>query len=203
MGCPSPVSPAAVSPRRFPWLTLSLVAVAAVLAALPATLLEYDRAAVAGGEIWRLATGQLVHWTLRMALFDLGAILLLGLLLELGEERRGLALALGIALPLCAFAVHVIQPHLDRYRGSSGLAAAVFGLVVMLGVSEQGWLPRLLVLAALAAFALKLIFEVEISGLVFGGDLPAGVDAAPIVHLAGFVAGVAAFLLVYALKRRA
>lgn len=191
-----------MSPRRFPWLTLSLLAVAAALAALPATLLEYDRAAVAGGEVWRLATGQLVHWTLRMALFDLGAILLLGVLLEVGEERRGLALALGIALPLCAFVVHGIQPHLDRYRGSSGLASAVFGLVVMLGAAEKGWLPRLLMLAAFAGLVLKLSFETRTSGLMFGGALPAGVAAAPIVHLAGFAAGVAAFLLVYALPRR-
>ncbi len=191
-----------MSLRRFPWLTLSLLAVAAAIAALPAALLEYDRAAVGGGEVWRLATGQLVHWTLRMALFDLGAILLLGVLLEVGDERRGLALALGIALPLCAFAVHGIQPHLDRYRGSSGLAAAVFGLMVMLGAAEKGWLPRLLMLAAFAGFALKLLFEAATSSLVFGGALPAGVEAAPIVHLAGFAAGVAAFLLVHALPRR-
>ena len=61
--------------KRFPWITLGLATLCAAMAFLPATALEYDRIRVGEGEAWRLLTGQTVHWTARMAVFDLGMLL--------------------------------------------------------------------------------------------------------------------------------
>jgi hypothetical protein len=49
-------------PWRFPWLTLTLVALCMVA---DGTAFQYERYRVAEGEAWRLLTGQMVHWTPR------------------------------------------------------------------------------------------------------------------------------------------
>lgn len=44
--------------------------------------LQYDRRAVLDGELWRLLTGNLVHWSLPHFTLDLGAFFIVGLLWE-------------------------------------------------------------------------------------------------------------------------
>ena len=64
--------------RRFPWITATLAVLFAAASLAPARALEYERTRVATGEVWRLLSGQLVHWTPRMAAFDLGGALVQG-----------------------------------------------------------------------------------------------------------------------------
>ena len=79
---------------RFPWLTCCLVSSALLASLLPGLggALEFARAPIGNGEIWRLVSGQLVHWTPRMALLDLGAVLILGVWVE----RRSRILAVAV-----------------------------------------------------------------------------------------------------------
>ena len=42
-----------------------------------ATLLEYDRAAILHGEVWRLVTGHFVHWSVGHLAWDLLAFAIL------------------------------------------------------------------------------------------------------------------------------
>src|SRR6185436_6459395 len=112
---------------RFPWVSAGLAAVCLAVALVPgsAEALQYDRARVLDGEVWRLLSGQMVHWTARMALADLGVLLGLAAALEALGERRGMVLSLGLGAVLTALAVHALSPGLLVYRGSSGLASAL------------------------------------------------------------------------------
>ncbi|HEX9671451.1 MAG TPA: rhombosortase [Thermoanaerobaculia bacterium] len=188
--------------RRLPWVTAALVGCAALLSTLdglPARL-EYDRALVRAGELWRPLTAQLVHWTPRMALADLAALALLGGWLEARGRRRGLAAGLLLAAAATAVGIHFLLPRLATYRGSSGLAAALFVLVaVELAAGPGPARRRLLAVAALALFAGKVLYETATGRAAAAGALPAGVAVVPLVHLLGGAAGLLAALLT---KRR-
>jgi hypothetical protein len=173
------------------------VALAGALVALfPAgsEVLEYDRVRVTSGAIWLLATGQLAHWSVRMAAFDLGAVLLLGGLLEIRGTRRLAALAIAGGTLATAVTVQFLPPHLALYRGASGLASALFvALAIELARTETGW-RRGVALVAIAGFVLKVAWEVKTGQPIAAGALPPGVVVTPIVHAAAGLAGAAAAL---------
>jgi len=176
--------------KRFPWITAALAALCAAAALLPAAALEYDRSRVAAGELWRLLTGQLIHWTPRMAAFDLGLLLGLGLWLELRGDRRRAALALLIGSGLTALAVHALSPDLQIYRGSSGAASALFVLAALRVADSPDPRTRALALAAVALFLAKAAFESLAGQALFAGPLPHGVRVVALVHLLGGLGGL-------------
>jgi len=183
---------------RFPWVTAGLVAACATASSFPAggDLLQYDRARVAGGEVWRLLTGQMVHWTARMAVADLAVLLALGLWLETGGRRRAFLLALILGAVWVALGVQLLPPHLTLYRGSSGLASALFVLTALEAARPPARpSARILATCALLLFAAKIVWETAGGHPLFAGTLPSGVQVTPMVHLLGGLAGAAAFVL--------
>ncbi|HEV2852165.1 MAG TPA: rhomboid family intramembrane serine protease [Thermoanaerobaculia bacterium] len=168
-----------------------IAALSAMAALLPAAALEYDRIRVGEGEAWRLLTGELVHWTARMAVFDLGMLLALGIWLELRGDRRIAAVALVSGTALTVFAVHALSPGLLVYRGSSGAASALFVLAaVRIADSSDRW-SRVPATAAMLLFLGKAAFESFTGQALFAGPLPEGVRVVPMVHLLGGLGGLA------------
>jgi rhomboid family GlyGly-CTERM serine protease len=171
------------------------VALAVLLAIVPGSgeALEYDRARVAAGELWRLATAQAVHWTPRMALADLGAILVLGAWLERNGQRKRMLLATFLGAALALAGVTLLLPHLALYRGSSASASALFvltALEIARHPPRRG--ARALALAALLLFAGKIAWEMLTGQPLFAAPLPPGVAVVPLAHLLGGAAGVVA-----------
>ena len=113
-----------------PWRTLLLTGLALGLylgfGAAPEAWV-FDRVAISQGEWWRLITGHWVHSDLEHATWDIGALLVLGLLFEsrLKEELFGvLALGtLGIDLWLWQAA-----PSISYYCGLSGILNGLLAL---------------------------------------------------------------------------
>jgi rhomboid family GlyGly-CTERM serine protease len=175
--------------RRFPWITAGLAAVCALATLVPPEMLQYDRARVEAGELWRLFTGQMVHWTLRMALLDLGMLLGLGAWLEAQGDRQRVALALLLSASLTVLAVAALSPCLSLYRGSSGMASALF-VGAALRISKTGRCPRLLGWTAILLFLGKAAFETLAGKALFAGPLPDGVEVVPLVHLLGGMGGM-------------
>jgi hypothetical protein len=165
-------------------MTLAFVALCAVA---DGSALEYERS----GEVWRLLTGQMVHWTPRMAFFDLGMLLGLGAWLEIRGDRRLAAAALALGAVLTSVAVY-LSPDLSLYRGSSGMASALFVLAAFrMADSSEPW-TRALAVSAVALFLAKAAFESLAGQTLFAGDLPQGVRVVPLVHLLGGLAGAVA-----------
>jgi len=125
----------------FPRLTL-LVAAAALLVFVSgdlAAILQYDRNAIMSGELWRLLTGHLVHFSLPHLGFDLLAFAVAGW----GIERRGYPL-FGWLLAGSAFAISFAMflwlPPLRVYGGLSGIVfAALFYLALWEIASDGAW----------------------------------------------------------------
>jgi thiol-disulfide isomerase/thioredoxin len=168
------------------------VAVGSLLALAPGSgvALQYDRAAVAGGELWRLVTSQLVHWTPRMAAIDLGALLVLGSWLEAAGRRRALASTLAVAAAITAGAIHIAALALPVYRGSSGLAAALFVRAALTAAADARGAARRTLCAAAMLLPAKALIEALLGASLFAGPLPEGVVVHPLAHLAGAAAGL-------------
>jgi rhomboid family GlyGly-CTERM serine protease len=152
--------------------------------------LAWERGAILHGELWRLWTGHLVHFSASHAGADGLAMVALGLLAEplIGSRRYARVLAGGafaISLGLLALA-----PGLHEFRGASGLAvlSAVLG-----GVLAWRRYPasRPMLCCAALALASKTLWEAFAHTAAFT-DLPAGVEVAWQAHLLGALLGVLA-----------
>lgn len=188
--------------------TLGLVAVMAVLnlglfgwAPQPfqglIDYLEYDRQAILHGEVWRLLTGNLVHWSLEHFFLDVGVFLVVGLLYERYLTRWYPWLMLGTAT-LVGIALLLFQPDLAVYRGLSGVDSGQFAaaLCVEFALSRQEKQRLLWVAPAAVVFFAKIAFECFTGRLFFGtGSLGDVGEATPLAHAAGVAAALAIMLV--------
>lgn len=179
---------------RLPFLTLTLAVVAMSIHLIPGAteLLQYDRAALASGEVWRWLTGHVAHFGANHLLWDVSVLVALGWTCE-REARGRCALALALAAPAISAALWFIQPQFELYRGLSGLDSALFGLLagLLLRRGQRG--ATLVGLAALVAIAAKSLFEIATASTLFAsgeGYLPV-----PLAHLVGLGAGLLAAYL--------
>jgi rhomboid family GlyGly-CTERM serine protease len=195
----SPASPRSAG-RGFgavPGASLALAALAALLWLVPGATpwLEYDRAAVRAGQLWRLLTAHFTHWSVDHLGWDLLAFALLGALCERESRPRFLAAVLGGAV-VVSLAVWGLLPEVTTYRGLSGLDSALFVLLavsVMRAEDEPAW--RLGAgAAALVAFQAKILYEIWTGSAVFVHGAGLEIGPVPLAHLAGAAVGFAAGL---------
>ncbi len=181
---------------RLPLFTVALVALGVAASLYPgmAPRLEYDRAAVGEGAVHRSVTGQLVHWTHRMTILDLGAVLVLCAFVE--SRARPLAIWTVLASAVAvALALHLLG-ETARYRGASGIASGLFvvaALVVWHRADRRA--IRIAGALALALFVAKLLWETMAGEALAAGPMPEGVTVLPLVHVAGALAGTATWLV--------
>lgn len=179
--------------------------------AAPAAL-EYQRAAVLHGELWRLLTCHWVHWSPEHLQWDLVASL--GLVVACRAHLRQAAAALAASSLAIPLAILVLQPRLATYRGLSGLESALFvqAAVAILLASRvtnradatssarlRAAVPRLAACAALGGFTVKMLWEATTGGGLFVDTAAAGFQPVPLAHFVGGLCGAAALCWV---KRR-
>lgn len=150
--------------------------------------LQFDRAAIARGELWRLFTGNLVHFSTAHFLLDLSVILMTGWFV-----RRRLwwtVLVGGWAIGAGQF---FLAPEIDIYRGLSGISVALTAMLVARGCTgpDRGFSIGLGIL-----LTLKLLWEMS-GGVFLGTALEIGNmgEAAPLAHLIGALTGLAGAFL--------
>ena len=188
---------------RWPWVTLGVAGIALVLHATPgaASVLALERGALEAGELWRLVTGHLVHWSTGHLAWDVGTFAVLGAACELRSRRRLLLCLAGSAFAI-SLGVYALLPGLAVYGGLSGIDCALFALLGAELWHEQRragspFAGTVAVALALALFA-KVTFEWLSGGTVFVESLGAGVIPVPLAHVLGGGIGVAAWRLGHA-----
>lgn len=119
-------------------------------------LLIYDRAAIAEGQIWRLASGSFVHFSAAHLASNLIVIAIAGWIIE--SRFRSGALVL---YALCAIAIGAVlyttDPRLVQYRGASGIAYAALTYLALQGLALPAWRPASIALLVLVG--VKLLAE--------------------------------------------
>lgn len=186
--------------RRLPWITPALAGLACLVHASPAltAALQFDRAAAARGELWRLFTGHLTHFGADHLIWDAAALLVLGILTETRERPTNFGRLLAGSAFAISLAVWFWEPRFATYRGLSGIDSALFGLACarLVGDGRRArhafsvWLGAL----ALGGFALKCGFELVAGATVFaaGGVGGTPYSPVPLAHLVGWAAGATA-----------
>lgn len=149
--------------------------------------LQFDRTAILDGQIWRVLTGNLVHWSTEHFLLDVGAFLFVGWLFErsMGKVYPWILLAGGL---LVGVAVLMFLPEMATYRGLSGIDSGQFAaaLCIEARLARRKRQGQLFVLPAAMIFVTKIASECATGTMFFGteslGDLGQPV---PLAHLAG------------------
>ncbi len=179
-----------------PWVFLAVFLAALVIQFNPGwrTLLIYDRAALAQGEIWRAWTGHLVHFGWAHFVADAGLLFILGWLLEARHPVFSW-LALALMPPFISAVLFWLDPSMVRY---GGLSAVNLGMLLYL--AAQGWRRNWTDWfwpAVLAIYVGEVIFE-SVQGGRGGGmirfDDPA-IHVATSAHLASAAYALVAWLI--------
>jgi rhomboid family GlyGly-CTERM serine protease len=180
--------------RRAP-VTLAIAALCLLLVGAGETVaagLAWERGAILHGELWRLWSGHLVHFSLSHAATDALVLAAMGLLAEpLAGSRRFAWIAGGGAL-LLSLGLLVFAPALQEFRGASGLAVltAVLGGVL---TWQRHPASRPILCCAALALASKTLWEACAHTAAFT-ELPPGVAVAWQAHLLGALLGGCAAL---------
>ena len=180
--------------RRIPCasLLLSLAAVFVFMRPSLAAPLQYDRAAIAAGEFWRLFSGHWVHYGFDHFFWDVLAFCCLGVACERRSRSRFLTCVVVSALAI-SLSVWFGLSGMSAYRGLSGVDSALLVLLFMelwsdairSGQPKQMLFPA----ACLAAFVFKVAFEVTTGDTIFVKSLGSGLVGVPLAHLAGGAVG--------------
>ncbi len=173
-------------------LTLFIVILAIIAYKVPrfSELLVYDRQAILSGELWRLLTAPLVHFSASHIFWNAVVFGVAGLVIN-ATGFRGFALvcALGTVMPGLTYLLSF--PELEHYGGLSGPAT---GAVVYfcLCSSQKSRKNRMIWLGMLVATGAKIFLETEMGVLIFAqtGSIPFRV--LPSAHLFGALGAFAA-----------
>jgi len=181
--------------RRRPWATALVVALALLVWCRPAgaDALAYDRAAILRGEIWRLWSGHLVHFSASHLFWDLLAVGLTGVWIELAGFRGGRWLWV-IAPPLISLLLLLGEPTLSRYGGLSAMATACV-VFACLGELRHPEAKRAAWWTILALVAAKVGWEFYTGATIFARFNGSTVRAIPLSHAAGAAAAVVVSLI--------
>lgn len=179
-----------------PDATLAACAACILLALAPdmaGAQLAYHRHAIANGELWRLWTAHLVHFSFAQAVADAAVLLACGALAEQAIGSRRMAWLLLCAAPLVSAGLFALAPSMAEYRGASALATACAVLAAALLWRLGPWW-RLGTAAAATAFATRTLLE-AVSMPISPATLPDGVVVAWQSHLLGALAGAIAIAM--------
>lgn len=191
------------SETRVPLVTLGVSLVCAAFMFLPDLVptFEFDRAAIASGQLWRILTGHLTHWNFDHYIWDGIVLLVLGVLCERSDRNTYVACLLGSAV-LISLSMWCCMPEIATYRGLSGLDSALFALLagnlLVENWSERQWHWVVGLLGALLGFGMKVGYEVATARTLFVDSVAADFIPVALAHAVGACIGL---LLVFRPKR--
>jgi rhomboid family GlyGly-CTERM serine protease len=188
--------------RRLHVASLLFVLLAAALYAIPgiAVRLQFDRHAIVNGEVWRLLTGHLVHWSADQLFWDTLAFGFLGWLCE-GEDRWNFFRCVLLSGFLISLTLWFAAPNMETYRGLSGIDSALFALAAIrigreaLFEGQQQRITFALTAIIAAGFASKIGYEFLTGATLFVDSTAGGMTPVPLAHVIGALMGVACGLL--------
>lgn len=175
-------------------LVLSSVFFAIVVYNVPglSELLIYDRRAILDGELWRLLTAPLVHFSASHLFWNAAVFGAAGLAVN-ASGFRGLWPVCGFGAITPGLIFLLWSPGLERYGGLSGVATGAVAYCCLCNARQPGR-HRVIWLLMLAGTGLKILVETETGAPVFAQVESIAYRVLPSVHLAGFLGAVATII---------
>lgn len=180
---------------RLPAVLVAALVLVHIAASAMLPALRYERAAVLGGQAWRLVTGHLVHADLHHLGWNvLGVLIVWGLFAREYTPRQWLVV-LFISTVATSLGFLLLEPGLEWYVGFSGVlhGCMAAGLVAWLRSARDPltWLVT-------GLFAAKLAWEHAVGALPFS----AGSISLPVVHEAHTYGAIGGLVAALVLSRR-
>ncbi|MDZ4820839.1 MAG: rhombosortase [Planctomycetota bacterium] len=180
---------------RIPFATVTfgfVAMVASLLTGLP-ELMEYNRAAITQGEMWRIVTGHFTHWNGDHFLWDFATFVGLGAMCE-SQNRRGMVWCVLGTIVAVSLYMLIAMPEVASYRGLSGidtglftfLAVALFSDARRNGDRTLQWV----ILVCLAGLVIKLTYELFTGATLFVDHSEAAFVPIFEAHAIGAVVGI-------------
>jgi rhomboid family GlyGly-CTERM serine protease len=154
---------------EWPWLSATVAATCLLLSVAPQSLIEplaFDRHAILHGQVWRLWSGHLVHFSLPHALIDAATLFVIGTLAEAEFGSRRLALLLLAGACVISIGLLFASPSLLEFRGASAIAVM---LAVVVGCSR--WRSQASIRAILGVLMTCLIAKIGFDALGMSATL--------------------------------
>lgn len=187
-----------LSDLRMPVWTILMVAAGILAYVIPgsASLIVYDRSAILSGEVWRLISGNWVHFSLSHLVYDSVTLGIAGWMIE----RRGYPYykSLYILGPILIGAgLLAAQPGLQFYGGLSGLACGAVVYLTLHGLRDSApW--RWICLTVLLLTSGKIILESAMNTFTFVRVDDVSFAPVPLSHVLGALAALLIFCWPYA-----
>lgn len=180
------------------WAALAVLAVVAALELGGQPVrewLRYDRAAISGGETWRLFSGHFVHLGWSHLLLNGAGLLLIAYLVGAHFAWRQWVAVSILTIAGMDLGFWYLQPQLSWYVGLSGLLHGLLAAGTVSGIRH-----RQVEFSIIAAFLLgKLVYE-QLFGALPGSEASSGGNVVVAAHLYGTLGGALAGLL-FALRK--
>jgi rhomboid family GlyGly-CTERM serine protease len=180
--------------QRHAWLAAGCAA--AVSTALQVAGLDavcaWDRAALAGGEFWRVISGHFVHLSWSHLLLNLAGLALIAWIVGRAWDWFGWLVVSLISIAVIGVAFWTLNPELEWYVGLSGLLHGLLAAGLVVGLARRE--AESLVLAVLVAG--KLAWE-QFAGPLPGSEGASGGTVIVDAHLYGAVGGILAAMAMW------
>ncbi len=178
--------------KNMPWWTIAFAtaAVAALMVPGATELFIYDRPALARGELWRLLTAHLVHYSGAHLLNNLLVLVSAAWLVERRYRSDWLCIV-ALSGTAIGIGVFVFEPGVARYAGASGVSFGLLTYVALRGLTENPrW--RVVCVTVLVMIFLKLMAENLFGWQLVDWRQEAGFVTVTISHAIG--AGIGALI---------
>jgi len=156
-------------------------------------VLSFEKEAIIHGEWWRMWSAHLAHHSHTQLLINCGVLAVAGVIAERFARAHEIAICFLIAMPIMTGLLLITTPHLQFYRGATGIAAMMWMLAAWFLIVENKrrslgyWLGATLMLLFVAKAGMEGMI------LLSPRHHPSGLQIAWLIQCYGALLGVAFF----------
>ncbi len=178
-----------------PLITIAIAAASLTIMASAAltSAFQFDRTAIAAGELWRVFTGHLTHFDWNHFVWDAGMFVVLGVMCERRHRGRYSICLVGSAV-LISIGLWFAHPDMSIYRGLSGIDTALFTLAASYLLAEkwreQDWPWVVAIIGLTVGLLAKIGFEIVTGTTFFVDSEAANFVPIPLAHAIGGLFGI-------------
>lgn len=149
--------------------------------------LEFDRIEILSGQIWRLWTGHLIHFSWAHIFLDVVTFLIVCGVTEKECGSRFTFLVIILGMPLMSVVLLLVTPDLVQYRGISGVTT-LLAFVSATTIWHSQPMFRIVLTILGMAFIGKTMIDISDLSPIFS-TLPIGIQVVWQAHLIGALMG--------------
>lgn len=173
--------------RPFPYVTFCMIGLSLATFYVPtlSELFVYDRQAVLEGEVWRIFTAPLVHFSIGHLFWNLLVVSIVGWAVETAGWGRWW-IVYGVCSAVAGLVFVFFCPDMARYGGLSGLATAVVAQfclcnLIMSEKQKKVWMGLVFLVLT------KILFECHSHNAIFVSSAQMAFKVMPFAHIIGLL----------------